>query len=101
MRSCGMCRSRRGRCGGATGPGGTAGPRRSGPGPVSRERLSPQRWARLELSGGGVSARGQPGVKSHWPGDARAAAMPQDKARYELGIREKRAGGGWLRRAAV
>ena len=38
-----------GRCGGGTRPGGTAARRRCGrTGPVSREKLSPQQWARLE-----------------------------------------------------
>jgi hypothetical protein len=40
------CGSRKGRCGGGSGPGGAEALRSRGP--VSRERLSPQQWARLE-----------------------------------------------------
>jgi len=43
------CGLPKGRCAGGTGPGGTAGPGAlRSKGPVSRERLSPQQWARLE-----------------------------------------------------
>jgi transposase len=42
MRSRTTCGSRRGRCGGGTGA-------LRSKGPVSREKLSPQQWARLEL----------------------------------------------------
>ena len=43
------CGSRRGRCGGGTGPGRTAALEAlRSKGPVSREKLSPQQWARLE-----------------------------------------------------
>ena len=45
-RSPATCGSRKVRCGGGTGPGGTEALRSRGP--VSRERLSPQQWARLE-----------------------------------------------------
>jgi len=43
---------------------------------------------------GASSWRGQRSAESYGPGDVRAAAMPQDKARYEPVIREKRARGG-------
>jgi hypothetical protein len=43
----GTCGSRWGRCGAGSRPGGTEALRSRGP--VSREKLSPQQWARLEL----------------------------------------------------
>ena len=46
-RSRATCGSPRGRCGGGIRPGGTEALRSRGP--VSREQLSPQQWARLEL----------------------------------------------------
>ncbi len=56
-RSRATCGSRRGLCGGGTGPGGTEALRSRGP--VSREKLSPRQWARLELElGKGPLAHG-------------------------------------------
>jgi hypothetical protein len=54
------CGLRRVRCGGGTGPGRTAGPwALRSKGPVSRERLSRQQWARLEAElGKGPLAHG-------------------------------------------